>query len=197
MLLRPTRSTLQQITYTLILFLCMGNNEHLRAVVAESPELQFSIADLHDKLIVYTDDLLSYDDIEDIPRPTIEIIDDTTISLNGARLKLDEGGRFALNALRLNQGFAQSGPQLRGLGYRGATELFNFHIGKLMNFCARNSENPIIERQPVSGIAKKNLGIYITPRSIHRRSQAPSAKRESSHIRGLSYVRRRGQTAVD
>lgn len=55
-------------------------SERLSTLRDESVELRFDEAEMHERLIEYESDFVYEDTIE---RPTLEIIDDTTIALNG------------------------------------------------------------------------------------------------------------------
>jgi hypothetical protein len=100
----------------------MGRDgKSLSYILEESPLLRFSEVELHTRLVRYESTEYIYDPEAD--RPTLEIIADRKVLINGIALALSEARVFALNVLRLSQGEPITVDEMLRLGFSGQQSL--------------------------------------------------------------------------
>ncbi|HET7302693.1 MAG TPA: hypothetical protein VFI74_05180 [Candidatus Saccharimonadales bacterium] len=73
---------------------------------------------LHERLIAYDCNEFVYDE-HLVERPTLEIVGDAKVAINGMVMALDARDTFVLNELRLTQGYGIDVEELVALGFRG------------------------------------------------------------------------------
>lgn len=121
----------------------------------ESEVLSYDSDELNSRLIAYENDDIEYD--PSVERPLLEIIDDARIAVNGVKINLSPAKIFAMNALRLSQGYGQTGQELRDLGFKGDVSTFNSAIFQLVRDLHEASGAPIVDvYRDGRGHARKN-----------------------------------------
>lgn len=169
-------------------------SERLSTLRDESVELRFDEAEMHERLIEYESDLVYEDTIE---RPTLEIIDDTTIALNGIAMAVRGTRCFILNSLRLSQGFPQTGPEIREGGYNGTQAAFSAGMARLVSAFEAACDNPIIDREPGE---KKNTWSYVLRpevRIVDRRTETEDLSPKARLMRECGAIGEGGDVLVN
>ena len=135
---------------------------------AESPFSRYSTDQLHQGLVTYENEELIYEHPERCP--TIEIVDTCAIEVEGYRIDLSELRVFALNALRLNQGFAMASEDFYDLGFRGEAKTVHYSLQGLRQAMAQGSGETFIEQErPSNGKVLYTLAPEV--RVVDRRNE--------------------------
>ena len=171
-------------------------NEAARRLHDESLLAQFTPEELNTRLITYEDALLEYDEDD---RPTLEIISDTVVEVDGVQIKLTPTKVFILNALRLSQGFPQTRAEMMDLGFRGTNSPFINGINSLAVALEAAGQTPFIEQQKTH---KKPSFYMLLPevRIVDRRSQQDPWQvfvQESVHLNEDGTVRMCEDSTID
>lgn len=119
--------------------------ESLQRLRDESTDLLFDERAMHEGLVEFDSDL-AYDPELDLP--TIEIVDDREIAVNGVHVLLNQSKTFVLNALRLAQGFPRARAEMHELGFWGTPQILTRSLNELRSaFDVASPEQPIILRE--------------------------------------------------
>lgn len=127
--------------------------ESLQRLRDESTDLLFNERAMHEGLVEFESDLI-YD--PDLDLPTIEIVDDREIAVNGVHILLNQSKTFVLNALRLAQGFPRARAEMHDLGFWGTPQILTRSLNELRSALdVASPEQTIILRE-----GERNLVTY-------------------------------------